>query len=49
MTAAEKPIRHKLLFDEAEAMLAARFAGFLLEPSEAARPARPWTSTRIAR
>lgn len=33
MTAAEEPIKHKLLFDEAEAVLAARFAAFLLEPS----------------
>ena len=30
--AAEKPVRHKLLFDENEALLAARFAAFLLEP-----------------
>ncbi|MFN7967617.1 MAG: ATP-dependent helicase [Acidobacteriota bacterium] len=30
--AAEKPVRHKLLFDESEALLAARFAAFLLEP-----------------
>ena len=29
--AAEKPVRHKLLFDENEALLAARFAAFLLE------------------
>ena len=34
MNSAEKPIRHKLLFDEAEAMLAARFAAFLLEPPQ---------------
>jgi DNA helicase-2/ATP-dependent DNA helicase PcrA len=27
-----KPVRHKLLFDEAEALLAARFSAFLLEP-----------------
>jgi DNA helicase-2/ATP-dependent DNA helicase PcrA len=27
-----KPVRHKLAFDEAEAMLTARFAAFLLEP-----------------
>lgn len=27
-----KPVRHKLSFDEAEAMLTARFAAFLLEP-----------------
>jgi DNA helicase-2/ATP-dependent DNA helicase PcrA len=27
-----KPVRHKLLFDEAEALLSARFAAFLLEP-----------------
>lgn len=27
-----KPVRHKLLFDEAEALLTARFAAFLLEP-----------------
>lgn len=33
-----KPVRHKLAFDEAEAMLTARFAAFLLEPkSEATR------------
>lgn len=31
-----KPVRHKLLFDEAEAMLSARFAAFLLEPSSTA-------------
>jgi DNA helicase II / ATP-dependent DNA helicase PcrA len=36
--AAKKPVRHKLLFDENEALLCARFAAFLLEPtSEAAR------------
>ncbi|WP_053184903.1 UvrD-helicase domain-containing protein [Pseudomonas thivervalensis] len=29
-----KPIRHKLLFDEAEALLSARFAAFLLEPKK---------------
>jgi DNA helicase II / ATP-dependent DNA helicase PcrA len=27
-----KPVRHKLLFDEAESLLSARFAAFLLEP-----------------
>jgi DNA helicase-2/ATP-dependent DNA helicase PcrA len=33
-----KPVRHKLAFDEGEAMLTARFAAFLLEPkSEATR------------
>src|ERR1044071_5370701 len=32
LNSANKPVRHKLLFDEAEAMLAARFAAFLLEP-----------------
>lgn len=33
-----KPVRHKLAFDEAEAMLTARFAAFLLEPkTEAGR------------
>jgi DNA helicase-2/ATP-dependent DNA helicase PcrA len=31
-TAVGKPVRHKLLFDEAEALLSARFAAFLLEP-----------------
>lgn len=31
--AAKKPIRHKLLFDENEALLSARFAAFFLEPS----------------
>lgn len=34
--AAEKPVRHKLLFDENEALLAARFAAFLLEPKTGA-------------
>jgi len=34
MNAAEPPIKHKLLFDEAEALLAARFAAFLLEPKD---------------
>jgi DNA helicase-2/ATP-dependent DNA helicase PcrA len=29
-----KPVRHKLLFDEAEALLSARFAAFLLEPKK---------------
>jgi DNA helicase-2/ATP-dependent DNA helicase PcrA len=38
MNSAENPIRHKLLFDEAEAMLAARFAAFLLEPPQANSP-----------
>lgn len=33
LNSAEKPLRHKLLFDEAEAMLAARFAAFFLEPA----------------
>lgn len=33
-----KPVRHKLAFDEAEAMLSSRFAAFLLEPkAEATR------------
>lgn len=32
-----KPVRHKLAFDEAEAMLAARFAAFLLEPKSEAK------------
>jgi len=32
-----KPVRHKLLFDEGEAMLTARFAAFLLEPKSKAR------------
>lgn len=31
---AGKPVKHKLLFDEAEAMLSARFAAFLLEPKK---------------
>lgn len=31
--AAKKPVRHKLLFDENEALLSARFAAFLLESS----------------
>jgi DNA helicase-2/ATP-dependent DNA helicase PcrA len=33
--AAKKPVRHKLLFDENEALLSARFAAFLLEPRSA--------------
>jgi DNA helicase-2/ATP-dependent DNA helicase PcrA len=38
LNAEPKPVRHKLAFDEAEAMLTARFAAFLLEPkSEANR------------
>ncbi|PZP27216.1 MAG: ATP-dependent helicase [Roseateles depolymerans] len=38
LNADPKPVRHKLAFDEAEAMLTARFAAFLLEPkSEATR------------
>lgn len=35
MNASARPLRHKLLFDEADAMLAARFAAFLLEPPDA--------------
>lgn len=31
--AAKKPVRHRLLFDENEALLSARFAAFLLEPT----------------
>ncbi|MCE4555033.1 UvrD-helicase domain-containing protein [Roseateles cellulosilyticus] len=34
---AGKVVRHKLLFDEAEALLSARFAAFLLEPKQSAR------------
>lgn len=30
-----KPVRHKLMFDEAQALLSARFAAFLLEPKRA--------------
>lgn len=33
---AGKVVRHKLLFDEAEALLSARFAAFLLEPKDIA-------------
>lgn len=33
--AGEKPVRHRLHFDESEAMLSARFAAFLLEPRNA--------------
>ena len=29
-----KPVRHRLLFDEAESLLSARFAAFLLEPKK---------------
>lgn len=32
LNAEPKPVRHKLSFDEAEAMLTARFAAYLLEP-----------------
>lgn len=32
-----KPVRHKLLFDEAESLLSARLAAFLLEPKNLAR------------
>lgn len=32
LSAAAKPVKHKLLFDENEALLSARFAAFLLEP-----------------
>lgn len=32
-----KPVKHKLLFDEAEALLSARFAAFLLEPKDLAK------------
>ncbi len=32
MSSWDRPIKHKLLFDEVEVMLAARFAAFLLEP-----------------
>ncbi|WP_215875898.1 UvrD-helicase domain-containing protein [Acidithiobacillus ferruginosus] len=35
LNAEPKPVRHKLSFDEAEAMLTARFAAFLLEPKPA--------------
>ena len=34
LNAEPKPVRHKLSFDEAEAMLTARFAAYLLEPKE---------------
>lgn len=34
LNAEPKPVRHKLLFDEAEAILTARFAAFLLEPKK---------------
>ena len=36
-TSVGKPVRHKLLFDEAEALLSARFAAFLLEPKDLAK------------
>lgn len=35
LNAGDKPVRHKLLFDESEALLSARFAAFLLEPKDA--------------
>lgn len=34
LNAEPKPVRHKLSFDEAEVMLTARFAAYLLEPKE---------------
>jgi len=34
---AGKPLKHKLFFDEAEALLSARFAAFLLEPKDLAK------------
>ena len=34
LNSGDKPVSHKLLFDEAQALLAARFAAFLLEPKE---------------
>jgi DNA helicase II / ATP-dependent DNA helicase PcrA len=34
LNSGDKPVPHKLLFDEAEALLASRFAAFLLEPKE---------------
>lgn len=34
LNAEPKPVRHKLSFDEAEAILTARFAAFLLEPKQ---------------
>ncbi len=36
LNADPKPVRHKLAFDEGEAMLSARFAAFLLEPKDEA-------------
>ena len=35
LNAEPKPVRHKLSFDEAEVVLTARFAAYLLEPKEA--------------
>jgi len=37
LSSGPKPMRHKLLFDEAGAMLSARFAAFLLEPHQSGR------------
>jgi len=34
LNSGKKPVQHKLLFDEAEALLAARFASYLLEPRQ---------------
>jgi DNA helicase II / ATP-dependent DNA helicase PcrA len=34
LNSGKKPVQHKLLFDEAEALLAARFAAYLLEPRQ---------------
>ena len=39
LNSGKKPVPHKLMFDEDEARLAARFAAFLLEPREASNEA----------
>ncbi|WP_196806996.1 UvrD-helicase domain-containing protein [Rhodanobacter sp. OR87] len=44
LNAEPKPVRHKLLFDEAEALLTARFAAFLLEPKHAVDRIRDLTT-----
>jgi DNA helicase-2/ATP-dependent DNA helicase PcrA len=40
LSSGKKPVPHKLLFDEAEALLAARFAAYLLEPRHNIRECR---------
>lgn len=47
LSSGAKPMRHKLLFDEAASMLSARFAAFLLEPRELDRSTTLSTSLEL--